>query len=393
MFVLMATGGLLVTANAGPIAQVVGLHGGGADARRDAQPARQRRQPGLLGWASDRLGRETAMVVAFVLQAICLFLVVPSDSAPAAGSRSRSCSSTSPGARSTRSSRPPRLTTSAPARDVQLRGALHREGRRLDHRRLGRRVALRAVGSWTMGFYGSALMALIAAVNGGEAARLDGAEPGDGGRAGCRQVVVAAARAAERLGRNARRNRRDEEFFLEPEARESWSLFPKLTPCRNRRSKFAAISPKTTPTSTRRPRSTPSRRSPRSTPTASALMAARIERRAARARDRAAASRSSTRQRASPRTDITRRRTRATASSTAARSPPICSGSGFRAPARPPRPARPVETSIRNVAYALLSGADGWMFDGEDALGQVSTMSLDNQRNLQARDPSRSDRS
>jgi malate synthase len=46
------------------------------------------------------------------------------------------------------------------------------------------------------------------------------------------------------------------------------------------------------------------------------------------------------------------------------------------------RPGVPVETSIRNVAYALLSGADGWMFDGEDALGQVSTMSLDNQRNL-----------
>ena len=38
--------------------------------------------------------------------------------------------------------------------------------------------------------------------------------------------------------------------------------------------------------------------------------------------------------------------------------------------------------SIRNVAYALLSGADGWMFDGEDALGQITTMSLDNQRNL-----------
>ncbi|MEO8075163.1 MAG: malate synthase [Acidobacteriota bacterium] len=46
------------------------------------------------------------------------------------------------------------------------------------------------------------------------------------------------------------------------------------------------------------------------------------------------------------------------------------------------RPNAPVERSIRNVAYALLSGADGWMFDGEDALGQVSTMSLDNQRNL-----------
>ena len=46
------------------------------------------------------------------------------------------------------------------------------------------------------------------------------------------------------------------------------------------------------------------------------------------------------------------------------------------------RPNTPVATSIRNVAYALLSGADGWMFDGEDALGQLSSMSLDNQRNL-----------
>jgi malate synthase len=46
------------------------------------------------------------------------------------------------------------------------------------------------------------------------------------------------------------------------------------------------------------------------------------------------------------------------------------------------RPGAPLERSIRNVAYALLSGADGWMFDGEDALGQVSAMSLDNQRNL-----------
>jgi len=46
------------------------------------------------------------------------------------------------------------------------------------------------------------------------------------------------------------------------------------------------------------------------------------------------------------------------------------------------KPGAPVEKSIRNVAYALLSGADGWMFDGEDALGQVSTMSLENQRNL-----------
>ena len=46
------------------------------------------------------------------------------------------------------------------------------------------------------------------------------------------------------------------------------------------------------------------------------------------------------------------------------------------------RPNAPLATNLRNVAYALLSGADGWMFDGEDALGQVSTMSLDNQRSL-----------
>ena len=49
----------------------------------------------------------------------------------------------------------------------------------------------------------------------------------------------------------------------------------------------------------------------------------------------------------------------------------ISRGSGFRAPV--PRRGRALrrEKSIRNVAYALLSGADGWMFDGEDALGQV----------------------
>jgi malate synthase len=54
------------------------------------------------------------------------------------------------------------------------------------------------------------------------------------------------------------------------------------------------------------------------------------------------------------------------------------------------KPKVPLARSLRNVAYALLSGADGWMFDGEDALGQLAAMSLDNQRNLKlalARDP------
>jgi malate synthase len=54
------------------------------------------------------------------------------------------------------------------------------------------------------------------------------------------------------------------------------------------------------------------------------------------------------------------------------------------------KPNTTLESSIRNAAYALLSGADGWMFDGEDALGQIESMSLDNQRNLKlaiAKDP------
>ncbi len=46
------------------------------------------------------------------------------------------------------------------------------------------------------------------------------------------------------------------------------------------------------------------------------------------------------------------------------------------------KPRASTASGLRNVAYALLSGADGWMFDGEDALGQVDTMSLDNFRNL-----------
>lgn len=46
------------------------------------------------------------------------------------------------------------------------------------------------------------------------------------------------------------------------------------------------------------------------------------------------------------------------------------------------RPNVNVEKNLRNVSYALLSGADGWMFDCEDALGQVGSMSLDHQRSL-----------
>lgn len=41
-----------------------------------------------------------------------------------------------------------------------------------------------------------------------------------------------------------------------------------------------------------------------------------------------------------------------------------------------------LRADLRNIAHALLSGADGMMFDGEDALGQLDTMSLDNIRAL-----------
>jgi malate synthase len=119
-----------------------------------------------------------------------------------------------------------------------------------------------------------------------------------------------------------------------------------------------------------------------------ALMRARIERRATRARnqqrlgflDRTARI---------PRTDITVQEAR-DAAFVGSEIPADLRRQWIQGTGPAARPHTPVETSIRNVAYALLSGADGWMFDGEDALGQVSTMSLDNQRNLKLaihRDP------
>lgn len=118
------------------------------------------------------------------------------------------------------------------------------------------------------------------------------------------------------------------------------------------------------------------------------LMAARIERRAARARNR---------ERITflnpdsyiPRTKITVQEAREGAF-VGSEIPADLQRQWIQGTGPAARPHAPVEQSIRNIAFALLSSADGWMFDGEDALGQVSTMSLDNQRNLKlaiARDP------
>jgi OFA family oxalate/formate antiporter-like MFS transporter len=76
MFVLMATGGLLVTANAGPIAKTWGLSTLALTWATTLSPLANGASRVFWGWASDRIGRELAMIVAFTLQAVCLALVV-----------------------------------------------------------------------------------------------------------------------------------------------------------------------------------------------------------------------------------------------------------------------------------------------------------------------------
>ena len=76
MFVLMATGGLLVTAQAGPIAQSWGYSAAVLTLAASLSPIANGASRIFWGWASDRIGRETAMVIAFLLQAVCLVLVL-----------------------------------------------------------------------------------------------------------------------------------------------------------------------------------------------------------------------------------------------------------------------------------------------------------------------------
>ena len=76
MFVLVATGGLMVTANAGPIAGSWGFSAGELVLAASLGPLANAGSRIFWGWASDKIGRETSMVIAFTLQAICLFLVL-----------------------------------------------------------------------------------------------------------------------------------------------------------------------------------------------------------------------------------------------------------------------------------------------------------------------------
>jgi len=76
MFVLMSVGGLLVTAQAGPIATSWGYSAAALTLAASLSPVANGASRVFWGWASDKIGRETAMVTAFVLQAICLLLVL-----------------------------------------------------------------------------------------------------------------------------------------------------------------------------------------------------------------------------------------------------------------------------------------------------------------------------
>ena len=75
-FVLMATGGLLVTANAGPMAQSWGIPASALALATSLNALANGASRVSWGWISDRMGRERAMGTAFALQALCLFLVL-----------------------------------------------------------------------------------------------------------------------------------------------------------------------------------------------------------------------------------------------------------------------------------------------------------------------------
>jgi MFS transporter, OFA family, oxalate/formate antiporter len=71
MFILMGTGGLLVTANQGSMVKAWGLPAAALTLAATLSPIANGASRVFWGWASDRIGRETAMVVSFLLQGAC----------------------------------------------------------------------------------------------------------------------------------------------------------------------------------------------------------------------------------------------------------------------------------------------------------------------------------
>src|SRR5712691_5092966 len=76
MFVMMATGGLLVTANAGPMAATWGISVAALTLATSLNALANGTSRIFWGWVSDKTGRELAMGVAFLLQAASLLLVL-----------------------------------------------------------------------------------------------------------------------------------------------------------------------------------------------------------------------------------------------------------------------------------------------------------------------------
>jgi MFS transporter, OFA family, oxalate/formate antiporter len=76
MFVMMATGGLLVTANAGPISRSWGFSASVLALAATLSPLANAASRIVWGWASDGIGRETTMMIAFVANAASLVLVL-----------------------------------------------------------------------------------------------------------------------------------------------------------------------------------------------------------------------------------------------------------------------------------------------------------------------------
>ena len=65
MFVMMATGGLLVTAQAGPMVKAWGLPVAALTLAASLSPLANGGSRIFWGWVSDRAGRETTMGIAF----------------------------------------------------------------------------------------------------------------------------------------------------------------------------------------------------------------------------------------------------------------------------------------------------------------------------------------
>ena len=75
-FVMMATGFLLATANLAPIARSWGLTAAAVTLAATFSPIANGASRVFWGWASDKTGRENAMILAFTLNAACLLLVL-----------------------------------------------------------------------------------------------------------------------------------------------------------------------------------------------------------------------------------------------------------------------------------------------------------------------------